>query len=514
MFPARRAPESMSDRSYGQRSSMDYTPRTSEYAPSYTTEWTPPESADEHEQESVDTRPPSTYVPPTEIEDISAQTPLVPRARWRCFGARSSRTLPAHGGKRRRSGCVRTTALFVLLFPLLFWVYGRSIMKHTFAEIEVLLPQGCNVTPEDAFAMHGTHSLPAGDIFSFAEALSARRIMLDGTVLVQTAKDPDAANITVSYTIASSSESALSLAFSDDLAELISLVDVSSTTEANILSAQRYTKQRICATAHIVITLPRSVKELSLSTTSLAISLADGISLETLFAATSHGGIHLSKDAQVSNCTTARTSFGSISGTYDLGGHLCLETSAGNINAAIRPLATPFSPAALTAKADSGSIHLSIIGGGAGKAPVRNYTADISSTTGSISGEILLGLKADLSTHTGTIRVDFVPVGDADADVTTETKSGNIVVGFKHLLHGKSVWGRHETRTGAVAVRYPSDWEGRVRATSRLGVVDVRGKGVVTERNERDVVEGYRGDRDAGGIEAVNGVGSVEVLVG
>lgn len=142
IFPARRAPESMSDRSYGQRSSMDYTPRTSEYAPSYTTEWTPPESADEHEQESVDTRPPSTYVPPTEIEDISAQTPLVPRARWRCFGARSSRTLPAHSGKRRRSGCVRTTALFVLLFPLLFWVYGRSIMKHTFAEIEVTSPYG------------------------------------------------------------------------------------------------------------------------------------------------------------------------------------------------------------------------------------------------------------------------------------------------------------------------------------------------------------------------------------
>ena len=359
--------------------------------------------------------------------------------------------------------------------------------------------------------MHGTHSLPAEDIFTFTEALSAQLIMLGGTVHVRSAMDPEATNVTISYTLASSSESALLLSFSDDMAELVSHVDVSSVSEAHILSVQRHTRQRICATAHIVITLPRSVKELALATTSLTLSLDDGIALETLLATTSHGGIHLSRDAQITNCTTAHSSFGSISGTYNLGRHLRLETSAGSINAAIRPLAVPFSPATLTAKSDSGSINLSVTGR---TVPVRNYTMAISTAAGSIAGEILLGSRADLSALAGAIRMELIPVGDMDADVNTETQFGSTAVTFKHDLHGKSVWGRHKTRTGAVAVKYPSDWEGRVLAMSPLGIVDVRGEGTVIERRERDVVEGYRGDPDAGGIEAISSVGSVEVLVG
>jgi len=358
--------------------------------------------------------------------------------------------------------------------------------------------------------MHGSHSLPASDVFMFTEALSARRIMLDGTVHVQPAVDPEATNLTVSYTIASPSESALSLSFSDALAELVSHLNAPSATEANILSTHRYIQRRICATAHIVITLPRSVKELTLATTSLALSLADGVVLETLGATTSHGGIHLSRDAQITNCTTARTSFGSISGTYSLGSHLCLETSAGNINAAIRPQDTPFSPAALTARSDSGSIHLSVA---PGTVPVRNYTADVSTAAGSITGDILLGSRADISTVAGAIRVALVPVGGFGAEVSTATKFGSTVVSFQHNLRGKSVCGSHETHTGAVAVRYPGDWEGRVLGTSRLGVVHVRGEGVVVERQERDVVEGYRGDPDAGAIQVASSVGSVEILV-
>jgi len=127
MFPARRAPESMTDLSYGGRSSMDYTPRTSEYAPSYTTEWTPPES--EEDEQARMARPPSTYVPPTEGE----QPPLAVRAGRGCFGDRS---LPA--SKRKR--CFRSVLVVAVLLPLLLWnLYGRSFTRHTFA-VEVIPP--------------------------------------------------------------------------------------------------------------------------------------------------------------------------------------------------------------------------------------------------------------------------------------------------------------------------------------------------------------------------------------
>jgi len=138
MFPARRVPESLSDQSYGPRSSMDYTPRTSEYAPSYTTEWTPPESADDQ------ARPPSTYVPPTEIEDLTPRSPLVPQALWRFYGARSSLSKPRHSHRN----CFRIVLVLAVLIPLLLWkIGGGSVIKDTFAEFKDTLAEFNVITP-------------------------------------------------------------------------------------------------------------------------------------------------------------------------------------------------------------------------------------------------------------------------------------------------------------------------------------------------------------------------------
>lgn len=318
---------------------------------------------------------------------------------------------------------------------------------------------------------------------------------LDGNVVVLT--DPDALNVTVEYDIVSSAPDTVSFSVDDDEGVV----------------RLRAPHSRECVTAHITLTLPSTLQSLSITTSTLPIELRDSVTLSTLAVFTSHGS--LISHASVNSTTSVSLRSGSISGTFDLAEQLTLKTLAGSISAKIHPLNLTTPNAKLTAKTLSGSISLGL------KLddhtpPRRNYSTEVQTVSGSISGLYLFGATTTFAADAGAISVSVLPTlyEERFDTLVTSSQHGATVLGFEKALKGKKVYGIHGTVTGGVEVKYPKDWEGKVIAKAGVGVVDVVGEGIEITRREIGLVEGFKGNKTNGKIVAGSGVGGVLVRVG
>jgi DUF4097 and DUF4098 domain-containing protein YvlB len=268
--------------------------------------------------------------------------------------------------------------------------------------------------------------------------------------------------------------------------------------------------------AKITIFLPRRIQHLKMNTHSLPIRIKHNVNLNTLKVASTWGD--LKSKAKVSERTDINIHTGGISGTFDLGQELILETFMGSIRALIHPLdlkhATPI--ANMVVKTFSGSIDLGLDCKD-NKIPKRNYTSNVSTKTGKISGTFLYGGELKLLTTTGSIDAKLTPTTYQQNEVgmlVTATHHGSTNVVFTRMLDGKWVEAYHAAITGKIGVRYPGDWEGRITAQTKLGKVQVCGNGVEITKNEGGLVEAFKGNKQRGRIVAGSAMGEVLVRIG
>ena len=437
-----------------------------------------------------------------------------------------------------------------------------------------------------AFASQGSHTLqlPANS-FSFVEA--AGDVGLAGSVYVRTAPVESGGgdgndgndsndgsngsnNVTVEYDIVASAPELLTFTVSRSGSVKMHAVGGSGAGWGSRLWRRwRHPRpQHECVTARITITLPARLGRqprlaLALATTTLPVELADSLALHSLQVTTRHGNVH--SLARVASSTSVVLRSGSISGTFDWGRLLQLETLAGAITTAIRPLdsataaattqtttqttatmapSTVTTPsrslpndadnAVLLARTVTGSIALSLAPDAA-PPPRRNYSSTVATTSGAISGTYLFGSSARFSAAAGSIHATLLPVdvhgldrngGDtgngnttaagnatAPARLATEAKHGSTTVRFSRPLGRKRVEGRHTAVTGRIEVHYPHDWQGQVSATATVGDVDVTGSGVTVTKRAWGVVEAVKGGPALGRIDARSDVGGVLVSI-
>ncbi|KAI5816451.1 hypothetical protein BZA77DRAFT_312945 [Pyronema omphalodes] len=266
----------------------------------------------------------------------------------------------------------------------------------------------------------------------------------------------------------------------------------------------------------VTVFLPKRIKHLNITTHSLPIRIKNNVNLHTL-QVTSHRG-NLKSQAKVRERTAINLHTGGISGTFDLGQELILETVLGSIRASIHPLDLKHAGAVanMVVKTFAGSIDLGLDCKDH-DIPKRNYTSTVSTKTGRIQGTFLYGAELKIHTTTGSIDAKLTPTIYEKNEVgmlVTATNHGCTKLLFTRMLEGKWVEAYHAAVTGRIGVRYPGDWEGRITAETKVGKVQVSGDGVEITKDERGLVEAYKGDKQKGRIIAASGMGEVMVKIG
>jgi DUF4097 and DUF4098 domain-containing protein YvlB len=170
---------------------------------------------------------------------------------------------------------------------------------------------------------------------------------------------------------------------------------------------------------------------------------------------------------------------GAISGLYPLADLLSLKTVSGNVKVEIEPKESgpKESDATLVVRTTSGNIEaktafLDI--------PNRKYNTQIHTVSGSVNGNYLLGVDSNINTASGTINTDFYTAGDvAKRSYIINSVSG----GIQSTLHDASyklgdVRSNVQSRSGGVKLQFPAAWEGKIKAQTISGSIDITGDGV------------------------------------
>jgi len=268
---------------------------------------------------------------------------------------------------------------------------------------------------------------------------------------------------------------------------------------------------------------PVSKPDLSRCILDISVFVAPGLKLADFKTDTRYLGIDLEANLRlsVSGLATLQATSGSISSRMEpssfLAARFHIETASGGINGGFSQLdtldiksnsgtlnITPFpdrpskldssffpSPdprCNLVVSSSSGSVHIEQPIPHFGHAlPCPDYTTDIHTSSGSITGTYILGSKCALHAHSGGIRASILPMAaDAKMELITESNSGGVDIDVLPA-HGdadkavKNLWGRHATMSGSVKVEYPRAWEGEISAKAMSGSIRVDGEGVEME---------------------------------
>ncbi|KAL7275794.1 hypothetical protein RUND412_001247 [Rhizina undulata] len=245
-----------------------------------------------------------------------------------------------------------------------------------------------------------------------------------------------------------------------------------------------------------------------------------------------------------SNFTVVKVASGEITGDFNLAHLLELETSSGNIDTTIHPVSLPTAadypppphhphhrpppPCPRTkfiARTHSGSITsyiapaLPLMHSHHPHHPGLDFSAEVSTNSGSIVGLYPLGHFLSLSTLSGDITASVLQLGTSNHSVIeTDTKQGSTSLAFvNELAEGTTVDGRHHAIAGNIEALYPGNWNGVAVGRSVVGEVDISGKDVeIVERHGGwggKFVKGVKGDK-GGEIEARSISGTVTIQVG
>lgn len=278
---------------------------------------------------------------------------------------------------------------------------------------------------------------------------------------------------------------------------------------------------------------------------SVTIYVAKGASLETFTVASTHMGMQIHKDVDlsVSNSTSIslttgtldaasftsqkthlQTISGSISGKYSLLSLLSVTTKSGSVNIDIEPKpASAFTPAAaaiFTVATLSGSIRTDFL---RKHIPTRDYQTYINSTVGSVDGRFIHGSRTEITSVAGLVTADLLPFhsGAYQSEIYTHTHSGQTTLTLRSPYRAKGVRmtglvSTHKSTSGGLDITYPEEWMGDVDGTSLSGGLHLQGRELELVREEgepgKNRVEARKGSGGSMRFETVSG--GCEVKVG
>lgn len=232
----------------------------------------------------------------------------------------------------------------------------------------------------------------------------------------------------------------------------------------------------------------------------------DGLVIENFVMRTHAGHIQVYSPLIVNGTTTIVTKSGRInadsffntrktyitSGSSSLQGHfklydlLSITSSSGVIDVTVEPQEADEKapkPAELIVSSHSGRVQL----GTTRVVPARDYITTVESLNGRIAGTILHGSKTFIKSQSGQLTLDILPYGTAASDLYTESQSGRQNINVlsplpsanqektKILGHMQST---HQSQSGALQLRYPAEWAGRIDGRTSSGAIGVSGGGV------------------------------------
>ncbi|KAI9884362.1 MAG: hypothetical protein M1823_003858 [Watsoniomyces obsoletus] len=215
------------------------------------------------------------------------------------------------------------------------------------------------------------------------------------------------------------------------------------------------------------------------------------------------GASPLPSSRQISIITTS----GQIGGDFDLLDLLYLRSERGKIRVDVdaRAAVDPEKPdpAKFIASTISGDISANMFPRTLERVPPpvpdREYHIRVATESGSVTGLYFLGHDTNFSTKSGSIAASFRPVAPFDARTrfVTKTESGSCYIRVLPPIQrpGKLRWTdcQHMSRSGAIRLRYPSQWEGNIGVESTSGSIDVSGSRMRIVGRGPNFVEARRG---------------------
>ncbi|PPJ59616.1 hypothetical protein CBER1_01205 [Cercospora berteroae] len=199
-----------------------------------------------------------------------------------------------------------------------------------------------------------------------------------------------------------------------------------------------------------------------------------------------HGNVNIGYWS--SRRTEVETISGSIRGKYALRDLLHLKSQSGSINVNVDPKREDSkhpSPAEFLVHTSSGSVKVNTPT--SGDIPIRNYRTRIETSSGSITGDFILGMLNSFHTQSGTVRATLLPIYDSTevSFLHTDTKSASqtLTILPPYAFPGNSIAqlrSDHKffSTSGTLRLQYPDEWEGDIYGDTTSGSVSIRGKDV------------------------------------
>ncbi|CAK1355084.1 hypothetical protein CB0940_01148 [Cercospora beticola] len=199
-----------------------------------------------------------------------------------------------------------------------------------------------------------------------------------------------------------------------------------------------------------------------------------------------HGNVNIGYWS--SRRTEVETISGSIRGKYALRDLLHLKSQSGSIDVNVDPKREDSkhpASAEFLVHTSSGSVKVNTPT--SGNIPIRNYQTRIETSSGSITGDFILGMLNSFHTQSGTVRATLLPVYDSTeiSFLHTDTKSASqtLTILPPYSFPGDSfaqLRSDHKffSTSGTLHLQYPDEWEGDIYGDTTSGSVRIRGKDV------------------------------------
>jgi DUF4097 and DUF4098 domain-containing protein YvlB len=240
-------------------------------------------------------------------------------------------------------------------------------------------------------------------------------------------------------------------------------------------------KPCISIVATISVASSANISSFDINTVVLPVELRKSLQLVSgnIYVHSTAGSVSSQSSALDARRVEIETTSGSISGSYPLSDLLSLNSVSGTVNVDVEPKENgPVEQAgALVIRTTSGSIKTNTA---TSSIPSRNYTTQIHTSSGTVSGSYLLGVASNINSVSGSISADFYTAGD----LTNRSCIVNSVSGTIHTaVHDESfklgtVRSNFQSHSGSVNVRFPTAWEGHIQGESKTGSIEVVGDGV------------------------------------
>ncbi|CUS11169.1 unnamed protein product [Tuber aestivum] len=210
---------------------------------------------------------------------------------------------------------------------------------------------------------------------------------------------------------------------------------------------------------------------------------------------------------------------GSISGDFALFESVELYAASGAIKTTLFPQQHGGGTTSYKATTISGNIETSFPDT---NPPEGHYETEVNTTAGRITGQYLLGHALSLKTTSGSITSTIVPTNARNAQLRTVSTQGNTELRFKRGL-GAGRWGlfaKHEAISGNINVKYPTDFEGALTASTVAGRIAIGGAEVDAVASGWPITKRVDGTKGAGRegrggtVEAVGTSGGIQLWVG